>query len=89
MKRSSVRQSVCLSYRSTTGAACGGFAAERSAGRRYRTIAGAGAQQHGDAARRIAANAGSAMLTAELTRLNTDTLHAVSSAARRLQYTAN
>ena len=45
MKRSSVRQSVCLSYRSTTGAACGGFAAERSAGRRYRTIAGAGAQQ--------------------------------------------
>ena len=37
------RPSACLSRRST--AACGGFAAERLASRRYRPIAGAGAQQ--------------------------------------------
>ena len=37
----SVRQSVCLSRRSTAAvAACGGFAAERRAGRRYRLIVG-------------------------------------------------
>ena len=47
MKRSGVPggPSVCLSHRSTVAAACSGFAAERPAGRRYRSIAGAGAQQ--------------------------------------------
>ena len=30
---------VCLSRRSTAAAKCGGFAAERHAGRRYRSIA--------------------------------------------------
>ena len=44
MRRSSVRPSVrpsavCLSHRPTTAAACGRFAAERSAGRRYRLTA--------------------------------------------------
>ena len=58
----SVRPSVCLSHRSTA-AACGGFAAERpAAGRRYRSIAVAGAQQQ---RRRAAASAGSAVATAE------------------------
>jgi len=38
------RPSVCLSHRSA--AACGGFVAERPAGRRYRPIASAGAQRH-------------------------------------------
>ena len=65
MKRSSVRPCVCLSHRSTAAAACGGFAAERLADRKYQSTA---------AARRSAANAGRAMLTAELTRLNTDLL---------------
>jgi len=32
--RESVRLSVCLSHRSTAATACGGFAAERPAGRR-------------------------------------------------------
>jgi len=42
-------------------AACGGFAAECPAGRRYRSIVARPAQQqHGAAARRTAANAGSA-----------------------------
>jgi len=50
------RPSVCLSHRSTAAAACGGFAAERPAGRRYRPIASAGAQRH---------NADSVTLTAE------------------------
>jgi len=45
MKQSSVRPSVCMSHRSTAAAACGGFAAERPADTRYRSIAGAGAQQ--------------------------------------------
>jgi len=31
--------SVCLSHHSTAAAACGGFAAERRAGRRYRLTA--------------------------------------------------
>jgi len=47
------RPSVCLSHHSTTAAACGGFAAERRAGKRYRsTVASTGrraaaAPQHG------------------------------------------
>jgi len=45
--------SVCLPYHSTTASACGGFAAERRAGRRYRSTAAtagrptAAAPQHG------------------------------------------
>jgi len=39
MKRSSVRPSVCLSHHSTAAAVCGGFAAERRAGRRHRPTA--------------------------------------------------
>jgi len=53
--------SVCLSHRSTAAVACGGFAAERPTGKRYRLIAGAGAQQQ----RRTAADAGSVALTTE------------------------
>jgi len=50
MKGSGVCPSVHLSvrqpaHRSTAAAACGGFAAERPADRRYRSIAGSGAQQ--------------------------------------------
>jgi len=46
VRRPSVRPSVCLSHRSTAAAACGEFAAERPAGRTYRsTAAGAGAPQ--------------------------------------------
>jgi len=56
----------------------GGFAAERRTRKRYRSTApgspAAAALQPGAAARRSAANAGSVMLTAELTRLNTDGL---------------
>ena len=37
--------SVCLSCRSTVGAACSRFAAEHYAGVRYQSIAGAGTQQ--------------------------------------------
>ena len=44
MKRSNIRRSVCLSHQSTAASACGGFAAERRAGRRYRSTA---ALQHG------------------------------------------
>jgi len=62
----SVCLSVCLSHHSTAAAACGGFAAERRAGAGRPA---ATAPQHGDLARRSAANA---MLTAELTKLNTD-----------------
>jgi len=73
VERLSVCLSVCLSHRSTAGAACGGFAAERPAGRTYRLIAGAAVISSNVAvARRTAANAGSVVLTAELTRLNTD-----------------
>ena len=64
MKRSSVRPSVRLSRRSTAAAACGRFAAERGAVRRYRSIAAA--PRHRAAARRsVAANAGGVMLAAE------------------------
>jgi len=45
VERDGVRTSVCLSRRSTAAAASGQFAAERPASRRYRSIAGAGAQQ--------------------------------------------
>ena len=55
----SVCLSVCLSDLSTAEAACGGFAAGRSACRRYRSTA-AGST----AARRSAANAGSVTFTA-------------------------
>ena len=55
MERSSVRPFVRLSHPS---AACGGFAAERRVGERYRSTA-AGARQQ----RRSAVNAGSVVLT--------------------------
>ena len=68
MQQSSVRPSVhlpvYLRYHSTAAAACGRFAAELHADRRYRSTAAG--------ARRPAANAGSAILTAELTRLDID-----------------
>ena len=70
--RTSVRLSVRCIIRSPHAA--GRFAAERPADRRYRSIAGAGARSNRATARRTAANADSVMLTAELTRLNTDTL---------------
>jgi len=62
---------VCLSHHSTAAAACGGFAAESRAGRRYRPTAMAPQNGVGFWS---AANADSAVLTAELTRLNTDLL---------------
>jgi len=61
----SVFPSVRLSHRSTTAAACGGFAAERHVGRRYRSTAAGAVQQtpalgsNGATARRSAANASS------------------------------
>jgi len=69
MQRSGVRPFVCLSHHSA--AACGGFAAERRVGRRYRLTV-AGAQQQRRRSTALSRNAGSTMLTAELTRLNTD-----------------
>ena len=58
--------SVCLS-RSPVAAACGGFAAVSPAGRIYRLLAARPApQQHGAAARRAAADAGSATLAADV-----------------------
>ena len=64
------RPSVCLSARqsdrSTTAAACGGFAAGRSASRKYRNTTGAGAQQQRRRSTALtAANADSVALTAE------------------------
>jgi len=71
--RVSARLSVCLSHHSTAAAACGGFAAERRCtghmNRRRRAPSSNGA-----AARRSAAYAGSAVFTAEFTRLITDLL---------------
>jgi len=58
--RPSVCPSVCVSHHSSAAAACGGFAADRN----YRSTA-----------RHSAANADSAMLTAEWTRLDTDLLY--------------
>jgi len=61
----SIFSSVRLSVRSPAAAACGGFAAVGPAGSRYRSIAARSApQQHGAAARRTAANAGSATFSA-------------------------
>ena len=76
MKRYGVRPSVSLSHQLATSAACGVFRVELQAsidsvGRSVVT-----APQHGAAARRSAANAGSATSTAELTKLNTDLIAA-------------
>ena len=69
LKRLSQSLFSCLSQRSTAAAACGGFAAERCADWIYRpTAVGTQAPSSNGAA----ANAGSVMWTAELTRLNTD-----------------
>jgi len=57
--------SVRLSFPSARCSSVGGFAAVGPAGGRYRPIAArATAQQHGTAARRAAANAGSATFSA-------------------------
>jgi len=65
-----------VSHQSNAAAACGGFAAERHTRKRYRlTAPGARQQQRrslGSQHGALAANAGNVMLTAELTRLNTD-----------------
>ena len=62
----SVRPSVRLSH-SPAAAACGGFAAVGPADRRYRSTAARPApQQHSAAARRAAANAGSATFRADV-----------------------
>ena len=63
-QRSGVRPSVRLCHLSTAAAACGGFAAGRSVGRRYRPIAGAGASSNGATARRSVAYASRVVLTA-------------------------
>jgi len=73
MKRSgvrlSVRLAVCLSHHSPTARRCGGFAAERRAGRRYRSRAAA-AERSGCTAHRSklrsAANASSVAFTADV-----------------------
>jgi len=65
--RSSVSPLVNLSHHSNVAAACGRFAAERCTGKRYRSTAATAPQP-----RATAGNAGNVMLTAELTRLNTD-----------------
>jgi len=66
----SVPISVCSSvslFNLTAAAAYGGFAAVGPVGRRYRSIAARQApQQHGAAARRTAANVGSATFTADV-----------------------
>ena len=60
--------SVCLSH-SPAAATCGEFAAVGPAWKRYRSIAARPApQQHAFAARRSAANAGSATFTADVGR---------------------
>jgi len=63
--RPSVRYSVCFIIDSNVAAVCGGFAAERRTDGidRQRAPSSNGA---------TSANAGNAMLTAELTRLNSD-----------------
>jgi len=74
LKRSDVRPSVCSSgclSHYLTAAACGGFAAECPASRRYRSAAAGAQQQQRRSTGRLAANVGSVMLTVELTTLNT------------------
>jgi len=72
---------VCLSHHSTAAAACGGFAAECRSGWKYRLTAARRAPSSNDAAaRRSAANADSAMLTAKLKKLNTDLFHFITRA---------
>ena len=82
MKRSSVRASVSpsdLSYRLTAAAACDGFAAARSAGRRYRSIAArracsrhrrsaAAAPQHGAQQQIALSSKCRVVLTADITQ---------------------
>jgi len=72
MKRYSVRLSVRLSHRSTDAAVAGGFAAERPAGMRYRSIAGAGAQQQRRRSTALSSKCGQCHVDSGGTRLNTD-----------------
>jgi len=62
----SVHPYVCLSHRSTAAAACNRFAAERLAGRRYRSIAAGALRAPCSRRRRSAANAGSVTLTVDV-----------------------
>jgi len=70
--RTSVRLSVCLSHQST--AACGGFAAEHPAGRRYRSIAGACVQQQRRRGTALSSKCGQCHVDSRGRRLNTDLL---------------
>ena len=73
MKRSNVRPSVRLSHRFTAAAACGGFSAERPAGRRYRSTA-AGAQQQRRRNTAFSSKCGQCRDDSRNTRLNMDLL---------------
>jgi len=64
------RPFVCLSYRSTAIAACGGFAAERRADRRYR--AGAGVQQQRRRSTAFSSKCGQCRVDIGGSRLNTN-----------------
>jgi len=65
--------SVCLSHQLTAAVATGRFAAEHPAGRRYQSIAGAGAQQqwcrrarYGACSSALSSKRGSIMFTADI-----------------------
>jgi len=76
--RLSVCLSVCLSHRSTAAAACGGFAAERRAGKRYRsTVAGAGTQQQRRLSTALSSKRGQWHVDSRGTTLNTDWLYCI------------
>ena len=77
------RPSVRLFHRSTAAAACGGFAAERRAGREYRsTAAGAGAQaaqQQRRSSTAFSSKCGQCHVDSRGTRLNTSSSSSSSS----------
>ena len=63
--RPSVRPSICLSHQSTAASACGGFASERPASRRYRSIAAGALRAPCCRTRRSAAKRAASLLTAD------------------------
>ena len=64
---------VCMSHHSTADAACGGFAAERRAGRRYRsTAAAATAPQHGAASTELSSKCEQCHVNSPCRKLNTN-----------------
>ena len=74
------RPSVRLFHRSTAAAACGGFAAERRAGREYRsTAAGVGAQQQRRSSTAFSSKCGQCHVDSRGTRLNTSSSSSSSS----------